>query len=453
MLDDAMVERAEAATRGRALGLGRLALRHRIGLAAEELSLFRKELGKQAVERLRAFSILLFVVHLGLVVHDLVQAPAESAPERTWQSWLFVLHVMMLVGTALSMLVSQLTANAASKARVAYITTAFFLVWSGVLSGVDQLIGAGITVYLIVAIGSALFVTFESLPTYLAFGAGYAAFLAGQLAFTTEPPLAFSQGINGAGFTAVCVIFSRMLYRTKARDFEQRVTIERQHSALAAVNEKLEAERQKTEKLLSAVLPARIVERLRAGEAPIADSHEKLTIVMADLCDFTQLASALKPPELVELLDELFSEFDGVAKSHALEKIKTIGDGYLAVLGIEKPTSHDAIAAADAALSMHLKVAEVAARRGRDLHLRVGIARGEAMAGVLGRERLLYDLWGDAVNVASRLETAARPGETLVTAELAALLAETHDLGPESLRELKGKGRAVVRSVIARLPR
>jgi class 3 adenylate cyclase len=108
------------------------------------------------------------------------------------------------------------------------------------------------------------------------------------------------------------------------------------------------------------------------------------------------------------------------------------------------------VAAANAALGLHLAVAETSARRGRELALRVGIASGGAMAGVLGRERLLYDLWGDAVNVAARLESAAAPGQTLVTADVAAHLADTHELGPAVALDLKGKGPTTVRSVLGK---
>jgi class 3 adenylate cyclase len=328
--------------------------------------------------------------------------------------------------------------------------TAFLLVWGGILAGVDQLIGAGVTVYLIVNLGAALFVTFERWPTVVAFGAGIAAFVGGQLAFARSDSLVFSQVVNGVNLAVVSFFFSRLLYAAKAKDFSQRETIAKQHAELLAAHDTLAEERAKSEKLLRSALPSRIVERLQQGEPRIADAHPSLTILWADLCDFTQLASTLAPDRLVDLLDDLFSCFDLVVKEHGLEKIKTVGDGYLAVAGITEPKAGDALAAADAALGLHRAVAEIGERRGRKLALRVGIARGEAMAGVLGRERLLYDLWGDAVNVASRLETAAAPGQTLVTADVAAHLAVTHELGPSIALELKGKGATSVQSVLGR---
>ncbi|HEV8547768.1 MAG TPA: adenylate/guanylate cyclase domain-containing protein, partial [Polyangiaceae bacterium] len=334
-----------------------------------------------------------------------------------------------------------------AKGRVAAWLTAFFLGWSGVLAGVDQLIGAGITIYLAVNLGAALFVTFELVPALSGFAVGLVAFTSAEIALAPTRAVAFSQTVNGAGFALCCAIFSRMLYGAKVRDFAQRRTIARQHAELVATNERLEAERGRSDQLLRAALPPRIVERLQRGETPIADAHAGLVILWADLCKFTQLASSLPPSELVVLLDELFSSFDAVVQRAGLEKIKTVGDGYLAVAGIAQPTDADAIAAAEAAAGLHVAVAEIAAQHRRDLSLRVGIARGEVAAGVLGRDRLLYDLWGDAVNVANRLETAAAPGETLATAELARLLSRTHELGPTITLDVKGKGAMLVRSV------
>lgn len=422
-----------------------------VRLRSEARASFRVELEGAAVERLRVFSWLLLVLHAALLVHDVTLTPAAAgSPDRRWQEHLLWLHVAIFGASALTLLAFRLLPQRKAKALAAYLMTVFLLVWGGVLAGVDQLIGAGITVYLIVNLGAALFVTFERWPTVVAFGAGIASFVGGQLAFARSDSLVFSQCVNGVNLAVVSFLFSRLLYAGKAKDFSQRQTIAEQHTELLAAHETLAAERAKSEKLLRNALPSRIVERLQSGEARIADAHPNVTILWADLCDFTQLASTLTPERLVDLLDDIFSCFDLVVQEHGLEKIKTVGDGYLAVAGIKEARVLDATAAADAALGLHRAVAEIAERRGRALSLRVGIARGEAMAGVLGRERLLYDLWGDAVNVASRLETAAAPGETLVTQDVAADLLDTHDLGPSVALELKGKGPTAVRSVLGR---
>jgi class 3 adenylate cyclase len=422
-----------------------------VRLRPEARATFRAELEVQALERLRVFSWLLLLLHAGLVIHDLTLTRAPvGTPDRRWQEHLLWLHLAIFWASGATVFAVRLLPTRRAKAFAAYLMTVFVLVWGGVLSGVDQLISAGVTVYLIVNLGAALFVTFERWPTVFAFGAGITSFVIGQIAFARSDSLVFSQIVNGVNLAVVSFFFSRMLYAAKAKDFSQRQTIAEQHTELLAAHETLASERAKSEKLLRSALPSRIVERLQRGETRIADAHPNLIILWADLCDFTQLASTLPPEPLVELLDDLFCRFDEVVGAHGLEKIKTVGDGYLAVAGITEARPGDAVAATDAALALHRAVAETAERRGRKLALRVGVANGEAMAGVLGRERLLYDLWGDAVNVAARLESAAAPGETLVTEGVAVHLAETHELSQGIALDLKGKGPTTVRSVLGR---
>jgi class 3 adenylate cyclase len=418
-------------------------------VAEQDLAEFRRELARSAAERMQGFAWLLLVLHAALLARDVsIEPSALPAGERLWFSWLFGLHVAMALGAGITLLLLAALKEASARSRVAFGFMTFLLVWAGWLSGVDQLIGAGITLFLIINISCALFVTFNRGATAQAFALGLGSFVAGQLWFLPSPTLAFSQLVNGTAFALACWLFSRMLHATKARDFTQRTTIARQHAELEEAHRFLAAERERSERVLYAVLPHRIAQRLRQGESPIADVHPQLTILLADLTGFTRLAAELPATEMVDILNELFSRFDEVAATHRLEKIKTLGDAYLAARGLEAPGDDDATATADAALAMQQAVLAVARRRQRTLALRVGIARGEAMSGVLGSERLFYDLWGDAVNVASRLETAAAPGEILVTQELAALLEATHQLGPVKVRELKGKGATATRSVL-----
>lgn len=391
---------------------------------------------------MKGFAWLLLVVHLALLVRDVtLDESGLPAREQAWSAWLFALHVSMVLGAGTSALLLAKLPSPETKARVSLVFLTFLLVWAGAISGADQLIGAGITVYLIVSLSAALFVTFRRGPTARAFAFGLTSFIAGQLYFSPSPALVFSQLVNGGAFTLTCVLFSRMLYATKARDFAQRRTIARQHA-------ELEAERARTEGVLFSVLPSRIAERLRNGEGPIADTHADVTILFADLAGFTHLAAELPAREMVDLLNELFTSFDEVMAEHRLEKIKTVGDAYLAARGMNGSAPDDVVATVNAGLALQRAVLAVARRRNRALSLRVGIARGVVMAGVLGHERLLYDVWGDAVNTASRLETAAAPGEVLTTDSLSSLLAETHRLGPVRLRELKGKGEVPTRSVL-----
>lgn len=420
-----------------------------VPVAAHEGALFHQELQAAAAERMNGFCWLLFLLHTVLLVRDvLLDTTGLPAAEVLWSRWLFGLHVAIALASGAALLLLARLRSDRSRSRVAFAMMSFMLAWSGLVSGADQLIGAGITLFLMVNLASALFVTFQRAATAQAFAFGFVSFVFGQLWFAPRPALAFSQLVNGTALAFSCWLFSRMLYARKARDFVQRTTIARQHAELEKAHVWLEEERARTERVLHAVLPPRIAERLRRGESPIADVHPELTIVFADLTGFTHLAAELPPTEMVEILNELFSRFDEVVAQYQLEKIKTVGDAYLAARGLAQPTPDDVVAAANAALALQKAVLAVARRRHRALSLRVGIARGVAMAGVLGHERLLYDLWGDCVNMASRLETAAAPGEILIPDQLSPLLEASHELGPVKVRELKGKGEVATRVVV-----
>jgi class 3 adenylate cyclase len=422
-------------------------------LAPADREAFHAELDAVATERMIAFSWLLFVLHLVLLGRDVtLDVQGLPAAELRWSRWLFGLHVAMALGSGVALLAFKALKHDGRRTRIAYGMMTFLLAWSGLVSGADQLIGAGITLFLMLNLAAALFVTFGRAATAQAFGLGFASFVLGQLWFAAQPAVAFSQLVNGTAFALACWVFSRMLYTSKARDFVQRTTIARQHAELEKAHAWLAAERARSERVLYAVLPPRIAERLRQGESPIADVHPELTVLFADLTGFTLLAAELPPTDMVEILNELFLRFDEIMAEHRLEKIKTVGDAYLAVRGLHTPQLEDVVAAADAALAMHAAVLTVARRRQRALSLRVGVARGVAMAGVLGSERLTYDLWGDCVNMASRLETAADPGETLLPDELSPLLAASHELSPPQLRELKGKGEVETRTLLGRRP-
>ncbi len=419
-----------------------------VQVADEDRPAFLAQLELSAAERMNGFCWLLLVMHAVLLVRDVtLDTSGLLAAERLWSGWLFGLHIALALAAGAALLLLSRLKGSSARSRVAFLMMSFLLVWSGLVSGADQLIGAGITLYLIINLSSALFVTFKRGPTAQAFALGFAGFAFGQFWFAARPALAFSQLVNGGALAFTSWVFSRMLYASKARDFTQRTTIARQHAELEKAHTWLAAERERSERVLYAVLPPRIAERLRQGESPIADVHPELTIVFADLAGFTHLAAELPATEMVEILNELFSRFDDIVSEYRLEKIKTVGDAYLAVRGLATPTADDVVAAADAALALQAAVLAVARRRNRTLSLRVGIARGLAMAGVLGRDRLIYDLWGDSVNMASRLETAAAPGEILIPDQLSPLLEGSHQLGSVLVRELKGKGQVATRVV------
>jgi adenylate cyclase len=208
------------------------------------------------------------------------------------------------------------------------------------------------------------------------------------------------------------------------------------NEALAA----LRVEQEKSELLLMNILPRSIAERLKAASQTIADHFDSASIVFADVVDFTPFAQRLAPAEVVGILDQLFSHFDTLVERHGLEKIKTIGDCYMAAAGVPDPNPDHARRAALLALDMREAVGTSAVGDGFDLELRIGINSGPLIAGVIGSKRFLYDLWGDAVNTASRMESQGTPGEIQITGATYELLKAEFVCERRGTIEVKGKG-------------
>ena len=203
----------------------------------------------------------------------------------------------------------------------------------------------------------------------------------------------------------------------------------------------LRAEQRNSEALLMNILPSSIAERLKAATQAIADHFESASILFADVVDFTPLAQRLAPAEVVGILDQLFSRFDTLVERHGLEKIKTIGDCYMAAAGVPNASLDHARRAALLALDMRDTVATSAVDGQPRLELRIGINSGPVVAGVIGTKRLLYDLWGDAVNTASRMEAHSTPGEIQITRTTYELLKDEFVCRRRGTIEVKGKGR------------
>lgn len=195
---------------------------------------------------------------------------------------------------------------------------------------------------------------------------------------------------------------------------------------------------QETRRLLYDMLPASIADRLAGGETLIAESHESVSVLFADVVDFTGFAERVAPRDLLLALNQLFSIFDRIAARHGVEKIKTMGDSYVAVAGAPLPRDDHAPAAVAMAVEMQRAVARLGGLRRRNLQLRIGIASGPVTAGVMGRVKGAYDLWGDTVNVASRMESFGVPGQVQVAASTRALL---DDRLPWTTRQVRVKGK------------
>ena len=179
--------------------------------------------------------------------------------------------------------------------------------------------------------------------------------------------------------------------------------------------DQLQAERENVERLLLNTLPRAIAERMKKGEVNIADHHPDVTVLVADLVGFTTLTAHIGPDQVVYLLNEIFSGFDMLAEKYGLEKIKTIGDAYMIAGGIPLPRSDHAEAIAQMAIDLLAEIEQFNRSYNASIHLRVGISTGPVIAGVIGRRRFTYDLWGDTVNLACRLESLGQAGSILVS--------------------------------------
>jgi adenylate cyclase len=202
----------------------------------------------------------------------------------------------------------------------------------------------------------------------------------------------------------------------------------------------LRAEQQRSESLLVNILPRAIAERLKAASEPIADDFPAASILFADVVNFTPLAERMSPAEMVGILDHLFSRFDALVERHEVEKIKTIGDCYMAAAGVPEPQPDHACKAALLALDMREAVATSGVMDEPGLQVRIGINSGPVVAGVIGTKRFLYDLWGDAVNTASRMESHGTPGEIQITRATYDLVKDRFDCRPRGTIPIKGKG-------------
>ncbi len=199
-------------------------------------------------------------------------------------------------------------------------------------------------------------------------------------------------------------------------------------------------ERQKSDLLLRNILPESIAARLRDHDTTIAEAHDGASVLFADLVGFTPLTATMEPAQTIELLDELFTAFDELAARHGLEKIKTMGDQYMAAGGVPQRRDDHADAVAAMGLDMLAAVTRIAAARGVTLGLRVGIHSGPVVAGVIGKRKFSYDLWGDTVNTASRMESHGIPGRVQISDATRTALGDRFRLEDRGEIDVKGKG-------------
>jgi len=213
----------------------------------------------------------------------------------------------------------------------------------------------------------------------------------------------------------------------------------------------IDQERQRSDGLLLNILPQAIVEQLKTAPGEqVAQAFDDVTVIFADAVGSTAQGAHATPEGFAAALDELFRRFDELADRHGLEKIKTVGDAYMAVAGAPVANARHAAAAVAMALEIPTVAAEVKWPSGDPVDVRVGVATGPAVAGIIGYRKFAYDLWGDTVNVASRLQETAEPGRVLVSEPTAAEVGDAYEFGPARTMDLKGRGPTPARVLLGR---
>ncbi|MGB2926687.1 MAG: adenylate/guanylate cyclase domain-containing protein [Limnothrix sp.] len=260
--------------------------------------------------------------------------------------------------------------------------------------------------------------------------------LLGQTRQNITTLLILLMGLFAFGLSGLVLALKRLNNTSKI--LELRV-VERT-ADLQQANKQLAHEQQKADNLLLNILPERIATKLKNGSEHIADGFGEVTILFADIVGFTKLSEAYSPKNLVNLLNEIFSAFDALSECYKLEKIKTIGDAYMVATGLPEPRTDHAVAIAEMALSMQRELARINQKNGIHITLRIGINSGPVVAGVIGTKKFIYDLWGDAVNTASRMESHGVPESIQVTEDTYKLLKDNYDFQARGSIEIKGKG-------------
>ncbi|GAB4114935.1 MAG: hypothetical protein Fur0026_00070 [Sideroxydans sp.] len=288
----------------------------------------------------------------------------------------------------------------------------------------------------------------ESIPWFVAYMvltavSGFFDFYLGTGQTTGIPlnTIGFFFALNFAAMSSILYFLVRFFVVETEKIKQQ---LDQQHALLAE-------EQKRSERVLFNVLPANIAERLKSREGLIADGYADVTVMFADLVNFTQLTEQMSPEQMVGLLNNLFSEFDELTEKHGLEKIKTIGDAYMVVGGLTRERqdyTHDVV---NMALEMMDFVARHPLAAKLDLGVHVGIATGPVVAGVIGTKRFIYDLWGDTVNIASRLTDDARSGHILADKLTYNRLRHDFLFEPPNVLNIKGKGEMVSYRLVGRV--
>jgi len=284
----------------------------------------------------------------------------------------------------------------------------------------------------IAALARVLYSADERIQRLLFIGLGTGLFVAGMV-------LELPARLDFSGVSPALVVFTRLL-NTVLAVVSLLAIISTYDNDVLRNEAELERERQRSDQLLQAVLPQSIVAELRDGAASIARRHDQVTVLFADIAGFTPWSANQSPEQVVAVLEQIFSRFDRLVLAAGAEKIKTIGDAYMVISGapVAQPGHADVIASL--ALAMLREVASIRAETGMALDLRVGIHTGALIGGVIGVMRFSYDVWGDTVNTASRMESHGEPGRIQLSDDTRQCLSPEFTVTARGVIDVKGKG-------------
>jgi len=290
----------------------------------------------------------------------------------------------------------------------------------------------------------------DSIPWFAAYIAliAVSAFFDYQLAdapaaSALQIPLQASVIIFALNFAAMSsLVYFMLRYASIERD--------KSNAHLKDAHVKLKLEQERSERLLLNILPGPIAERLKQQDGTIADGFADVTVMFADIVNFTTIAEGMSPNQIFAMLNKVFSAFDALAEEHGLEKIKTIGDAYMVAGGLNDNGTDYSEAIAQMAIDMQQALAEDQSPNSQRLQLRIGIGTGPVVAGVVGKKKFIYDLWGDTVNIASRITGEGAPGNIHVDATTYRRLRNKFEFDPPRTVHLKGKGDTAVYRLIGR---
>jgi len=366
-------------------------------------------------------------VVIWLLLGVLIMVALPESPRRTWLLVGFSVCAQSLAG-ALAIVLPSATFHRLADGIVAVLTLAVGLVGPVVLLTADERVAllahTGFCIYLLGVYGFMNLRFVHAVPVAWAIGAMDVVALFGFSHVSTR--------------MAVHEVF--WLLAAQALGMRMSYMDEKQRRRLFYQQQRLAKERAKSESLLRNILPSEIAERLKSEPSHIADGFADVTILFADIVGFTDLSARLSPAEVVEMLNRLFTAFDDLADKHGLEKIKTIGDAYMVVGGLPEARADHAEAVVAMAIGMRAAVDAVARETGYDLKIRIGANSGPVVAGVIGKKKFAYDLWGDAVNTASRMESHGLAGEIQVTESTWAKVNPTFHMESRGTIMVKGKG-------------